>query len=82
MEGGLGMEPPQKFVEDHTLYFDYISMMRLREKSLAEGEELNLAEFTWLISCSIATDHYLFQCLKAMFFSYLQAVGAEGKHQW
>ena len=43
------------------------------------GVRLNLPEFTWLISCSIATDHYLFQCLKATFFGYLQVVGAGGQ---
>ena len=37
------------------------------------------AEFTWPMRRSIATDHYLFQGLKAMLFSYLQAVGAGGQ---
>ena len=33
-------------------------------------------ESTWLVSCSIVTYHYSSQCLKAMLFRYLQAVGA------
>ena len=36
---------------------------------------LNLPEFIWLVSCSIVMNHYSFQCLKAMFFSYLHAEG-------
>ena len=40
---------------------------------------LNLPEFTWSISCSIVTDHYVLKCLfgylQAMLFGYLQAVG-------
>ena len=78
-EGGLGIEP-QKFIEDHTLYFGYICIQRRIEKSLVGGVELNLPEFTWLISCCIATDQYLFQCVKAMFFGYLQAIGAESMY--
>ena len=39
------------------------------------GVRLNLSEFTWLVSCSIVTSHYLFQYLKAMFFGYLNGVG-------
>ena len=43
--------------------------------------ELNLTEFTWFVSFYIFTDHYLFQCLKAIFFGCLQAAGGqEGKH--
>ena len=36
------------------------------------GVRLTLPDFTRLISCSIGTGHYLFQCLKAMFVCYLQ----------
>ena len=36
---------------------------------------LNLPEFTWLVTCPIVTGHYLFQCLKEMFFGYLNALG-------
>ena len=43
------------------------------------GVAVNLPELTWLISCSMVADHYLFQCVIAMFFGYLRAVG-EGKH--
>ena len=43
------------------------------------GVRLNLPAFTWLISCSIVTDHYLFQCLKAMFFGYLKEERAGGQ---
>ena len=39
------------------------------------GVKLNLTEFTWFASVYIFTDHYLFQCLKVIFFGYLQAVG-------
>ena len=42
------------------------------------GVRLNLPEFTWLISSSVVTNHYLFQCLKAMFFGNLQEVRAAG----
>ena len=49
---------------------------RRENPSLEGGGRLNLPEFTWLISCSIVTDHYLFQCLTAMFFGYLQKVTA------
>ena len=40
------------------------------------GLRLNLPESTRLISCSIVTDQYLFQCLKAMLFGYLLEVRA------
>ena len=40
--------------------------------------ETPLNEFTLLIRCSIVTDHYLFQCLKAILFGYVQAIGAGG----
>ena len=46
------------------------------------GVRLNLPEYTWLIGCSIATDHYLFQCLKGMFYGYLQTIMAGGKHDY
>ena len=39
------------------------------------GVRLNLPEFTWLMSCSIVSDHYLFQCLTAVFFLFLQEAG-------
>ena len=35
-------------------------------------------EFTWLLTCSIATYHYSFQCFKAMLFRYLQVVVGAG----
>ena len=46
------------------------------------GVKLNLTDFTWFTNFYIFTDHYLFQCLKVMFFGYLQAAGGgqEGKH--
>ena len=37
--------------------------------------KLNLTEFTWFVNFYIFTDHYLFQCLKAIFSGYLQAAG-------
>ena len=40
--------------------------------------ETPLPEFTLLIRCSIVTNHYSFQCLKAIFSGYLQAIGAGG----
>ena len=40
-----------------------------------EGVGLHLTEFAWLVSCSIITDHYSFQCLKEMFFGYFHVVG-------
>ena len=36
-----------------------------------EGVRLNVREFTWLISCSFVTDHYLFQCLKVLYLEIL-----------
>ena len=39
---------------------------------------LNLPEFTWLISCSIASDHCLIQFLKEMLVGCLQAIRAGG----
>ena len=42
------------------------------------GVRLNLPELMWSVSCSVVTDHYLFQCLKAVFFDYLQEVRAGG----
>ena len=45
------------------------------ENPLIGDVRLDLPEITWLISCSIVTDHFLFQCLKAMFFGYLQELG-------
>ena len=45
------------------------------------GVKPNLTEFTPFVSLFILTDHYLFQCLKVIFFGYLQvARGQEGKH--
>ena len=41
------------------------------------GVKPNLTEFTWFLSFYIFTDHYLFQCLKAIFFGYLQAAGGQ-----
>ena len=50
-----------------------------RENPLVgEGVGLNLREFTWLLSCSIVTNHYLFQRFIALFFGYLQEVGTGG----
>ena len=40
------------------------------------GVELNLPEVTWLVGGASVSDHYPFQCLEAMFFSYLYAVGS------
>ena len=45
------------------------------------GAKLNLPEFTWLVNCSIVTDHYSFKCLEAVFFGYLQVVG-EQEQAW
>ena len=39
-------------------------MQGCHENLLVGGVELNLPEFTWLISCSIVADYYLFQCFK------------------
>ena len=39
----------------------------------------SLTEFTWLVSCSIVTDHYSFQYLKAILFRCLHAVGVVGQ---
>ena len=48
---------------------------------MAGGVKLNLTEFTWIVSFYVFTDHYLFQCLKEIFFGYLQAAGGqESKH--
>ena len=49
---------------------------------MVEGVKLNLAEFKRFVSFSIFTDHYLFLCLKAILFGYLQTAGGgqEGKH--
>ena len=49
-----------------------------RGNLLVGGVRLNLSEFTWLGSCSMVTDHYIFQCLKAMSSGYLQEVRAGG----
>ena len=38
----------------------------------------DIPEFIWLAYCSIITDHYSFQYLKAMLFSYLNMVGKGG----
>ena len=40
--------------------------------------KLFLLEFAWLLSSSIVTGHYLFQCLTTILFGYLQAVGTGG----
>ena len=40
--------------------------------------KLSFPEIKWLISCSIVTEHYLFQPHKATLFSYLPVVGAGG----
>ena len=40
---------------------------------------LNLPEFTWLVSCSVSPNHYLFQYHKTIFFGYLHVVGAGGQ---
>ena len=45
------------------------------------GLRLNFPEFTWLVNCSIVTDRYLFQFLKAIFSGYLLVVG-EGGQVW
>ena len=46
-----------------------------------EGVRLKLTEFTWFVSLFIFNEYYLFQCLKVIFFVYLQAAGKqEGKH--
>ena len=50
-------------------------MQGRHEKPLIRGVRLNLHEFTWLKSCSIVINHYLFQCLKTVLFGYLYAVG-------
>ena len=34
------------------------------------GVRQNLPEFSWLVSRAIVTDHYAFQCSKAMSFGY------------
>ena len=47
-----------------------------RRENPSVGVRLNLPELTWSISCSIVTDHYLFQHHKAMLFGYLQEVWA------
>ena len=44
-----------------------------------EDVGLNLPEFKWLMSCSIITDYYVLQSLKALFFSYLEAAGVGGQ---
>ena len=35
-------------------------------------------EFTWLVSCSIVTDHSSFKFLRTLLFSYLHVVGPGG----
>ena len=58
-----------------------VMMMMIKDFAIAlrlRDVRLNLPEFTWLISCSIVTDHYIFQRFKGLFFGYLQEVGAEG----
>ena len=42
------------------------------------GVKLNFTEFSKFVSFCIFTDHYLFQCLKAILFGYLQAAGGVG----
>ena len=37
---------------------------------------LSLPDFTWLVRCSIVTNPYSLQSLKAIFFGYFHAVGA------
>ena len=44
-------------------------MQRRCENPLVGGVGLNLPEFTWLISCSIVTDHYLFQHFIALYLA-------------
>ena len=44
---------------------------------MVRGVKLNLTEFTSFISFYIFTDRYLFQCLKVIFFGYLQAAGGQ-----
>ena len=47
------------------------------------GIKLNLTEFTSLVRFYIFTDHYLFQCLKVIFFGYLQSAGGgAGGQAW
>ena len=43
------------------------------------GAKLNTTEFTWFVSLYIFTDHYLFQCHRAIFFGCLQAAGEGGR---
>ena len=46
---------------------------------MVEGVKLNLTEFKRFVSFNIFTDHYLFLCLKAILFGYLQAAGGGGR---
>ena len=41
------------------------------------GVRLNFPEFKLLVKCSIVTDHYLFQCLKAMFFGFISSANMD-----
>ena len=40
-----------------------------RESPLVGGRKADLFELAWLVSYSIVTNHYLFQCPKAIFCS-------------
>ena len=46
---------------------------------MVEGVKLSLTEFKRFVSFNIFTDHYLFLCLKAILFGYLQAAGGGGR---
>ena len=41
------------------------------------GVRLNFPEFKLLMRCSIVTDHYLFQCFKAMFFGFISSASLD-----
>ena len=53
----------------------------LEETFGLEIVRFNLTEFIWSANCSIVTNHYSFQYLKAMFFSYLHVAG-KGRQVW
>ena len=69
------------YYEQLTLQGDGTGRRNVARTPRLEGVGLSLPESTRLVGCSIATDHYLFQCRKTVFFGYLQAVGTEHRRQ-